>query len=78
MPMNYIRLLAGLRGGFQKVIAGWRLRLTRPTKSPTNLPATRTVGPRKRSVAILQYLVDLKPERCLAPRAAIRVFKWLK
>lgn len=31
MPLNYIRLLAGLRGGFQKGIAGWRRRLTRPT-----------------------------------------------
>ena len=33
MPLNYIRLLAGLRGGFQKGIAGWRLRLTQPTKT---------------------------------------------
>lgn len=33
MPLNYIRLLAGLRGGFQKGIAGWWLRLTRPTTS---------------------------------------------
>lgn len=33
MPMNYIRLLAGLRGGFQKGIPGWRLRLIRPTKT---------------------------------------------
>lgn len=49
--MNYIRLLAGLRGGFQKGIAGWRLRLTQPTKPPTCLLATRTVGPRKRNAA---------------------------
>ena len=33
MPLNYIRLLAGLRGGFQNDIAGWRLRLTRLTKN---------------------------------------------
>ena len=33
MPVHYIRLLAGLRDGFQKGIAGWRLRLTRPTKA---------------------------------------------
>lgn len=33
MPLNYIRLLTGLRGGFQKGIAGWRLRLIRPTKT---------------------------------------------
>lgn len=29
------RLLAGLRGVFQNGIAGWRLRLTRPTKTNT-------------------------------------------
>ena len=40
MPINYIRLLAGLRGGFQKGIAGWRLRLIRPTKLPTKPAAT--------------------------------------
>jgi hypothetical protein len=34
MTLNYIRLLESLRGGFQKGIAGWRLRLTRPTKPP--------------------------------------------
>ena len=33
MPMNYIRLLAGLRGGFQQGIAGWRLCLILPTKT---------------------------------------------
>ena len=32
--LNYIRLLAGLRGGFQKGIAAWRLRPTRPPKPP--------------------------------------------
>ena len=42
MPLNYIRLLAGLRGGFQKGIAGWRLRLTRPTKPPTSQPTRDT------------------------------------
>ena len=52
IPLNYIRLLAGLRGGFQRALPGGGCALPGlQNRQQANQPATRTVGPRKRSAA---------------------------